>query len=191
MRVAGQPSWRIAIDEWNSSLELALWIRAAERIYVPPGGVVPGPLDLDLLPAATVTDRSALIEGWHTWWHSIVLDPPLPGAYEPPDFPDLAGWPALAAVVRARWEEAYRWHRRRSRRGIAEFRPSVTNVQVVAAVEREIGHPAAPFELEFLVLPVLDDEIRRVRDLRFLVPERVYTGQRWPEWLRGLVRSVA
>ncbi len=112
-------------------------------------------------------------------------------SYGPPDFAGLAGSPALAAITRARWEEAHRWHRRRKRHGIAELRPSETNLEVVASVEREIGHPAAPFEVEFVILPVLDDEIRRVRDLRFLVPERVYTSARWPQWLHGLVRSVA
>jgi hypothetical protein len=191
MQVAGGSSWRIAIDEWNESLALPLWIRAAERINVPPGGVVPGPLDVDLLPEASATDRSALVEGWHTWWYAVVGGPSTAGVYDPPDFAELDRWPALAAVVRARSGEAYRWHRRRKRRGTSELRPSSTNIQVVAGVEREIGHRAAPFELEFVLLPVLDEEIRRVRDLRFLVPERVYLSARWPDWLRGLVRSVA
>ncbi|WP_279580091.1 hypothetical protein [Fodinicola feengrottensis] len=151
------------------------------------------PAGLRLAAGRIRPHRSTLVEGWHTWWHAVAgaADSAPLESYGPPDFAGLAGSPALAAITRARWEEAHRWHRRRKRHGIAELRPSETNLEVVASVEREIGHPAAPFEVEFVILPVLDDEIRRVRDLRFLVPERVYTSARWPQWLHGLVRSVA
>lgn len=201
------PSWRIAIDEWNFALELPLWIRAAERINVPAGGMIPGPLDMDPLPVASEGERTGLAEGWHAWWHDVIdasratipsadyrhvrVHGPSALSYAPPDFTGLAGWPDLAEIVRTRWADAERWNHRRKRRGVAELVPSRTNGDIVADVEAELGHQAAPFDIEFVLLPVRDEQIRRVRDLRFLVPEMVYTGPLWPQWLRGLVRSVA
>ena len=42
MQLAGSPSWRISEDRWPESFDWALWVRAAERIDVASGGVVPG-----------------------------------------------------------------------------------------------------------------------------------------------------
>jgi hypothetical protein len=47
MRMAGSPSWRISEDRWPEPFEVALWFRAAERIAVAPGGVVPGEPDVE------------------------------------------------------------------------------------------------------------------------------------------------
>lgn len=47
-----------------------------------------------------------------------------------------------------------------------------------------------PFLAEFVVLRVLDDEIRRVGESRYLVPERVYDGPRFAGWLRELVTRL-
>ena len=62
---------------------------------------------------------------------------------------------------------------------------------MVADVEDEIGRKARPFSLEFVVLPVRDDQIRPIRPTRWLVPERLYDSVRWPEHLRALVITVA
>ncbi len=54
MEVAPTRPWRIREERWNEEYDVPLWFRAAERIDVPAGGVVPGPAEIDPLP-----DRSA------------------------------------------------------------------------------------------------------------------------------------
>lgn len=54
-------------------------------------------------------------------------------------------------------------------------------------LERELGRKARPFSLEFVLLPVRDNQVRPVGPDRFLVPERVYDGPQWPGLLRGLL----
>ena len=110
----------------------------------------------------------------------------------PPDFPGLTSWPVLQRVVTRRWKEAHDWHTARKRAGIdAGLHRDLRIDRVVADVEDEIGRKARPFSLEFVVLPVRDDQIRPIRPTRWLVPERLYDSARWPEHLRALVITVA
>jgi hypothetical protein len=51
MGVAGTRPWQFSEDRWPETYEVPLWFRAAERIDVPAAGVVPGPADIDALPA--------------------------------------------------------------------------------------------------------------------------------------------
>ena len=202
MRVLGTRSWQIRLDRWSQAHDVALWFRAAERIDAPAGGEVPGPLDVSPVPTRSATVDADLAAGWHAWWHAIVTMPaptlPGPGAefvppdvgFYPPDFERLAPWPALHEVVAHRWHEAYEWHN--ARKGAALVagrhipRHSREN-EVVSRVERELRRRVAPFLLDLIALPVLDDEVRPITDGRFLVPERVYDGDGWPDVLRALV----
>ncbi len=59
--------------------------------------------------------------------------------------------------------------------------------RVVAELERELGRKARPFSLDFVLLPVRDEQVRLAGTGRYLVPERVYDSPRWPEVLRGLL----
>jgi hypothetical protein len=131
MEVAPTRPWRIREERWNEEYDLPLWFRAAERIGVPAGGVVPGRAEIDPLPdrSAAPADPGELATGWLAWWEALVgqlplrepLDPSrLPSAMVftgPPDFAGLADWPVLQRVVAARWHEATDWHRRRSPHG--------------------------------------------------------------------------
>jgi len=56
-----------------------------------------------------------------------------------------------------------------------------------AELERELGRKARPFSLDFVLLPVRDDQVRPIGPDRYLVPEGVCDGPRWPELLRGLL----
>jgi hypothetical protein len=60
-------------------------------------------------------------------------------------------------------------------------------VQAVHDLERELGRPVMPFELDFVILPVRDDQIRQTRPDRYLIPERLRDGSRWPQLLRDLL----
>lgn len=178
------------MDRWSESYDWALWFRAAERIPVPAGGIVPGLLDLDPAPPSTVAGVT-LVEGWQAWWHSVVYAQPGPPLASPPDFAALARWPALQEVVARRWTEAHDWHTDRKRIGLAtHLPPSMRENEVVSQVERALGRQVAPFRLDLAVLPVRDEELRQVDDARYLVSEHVYDGPRWPELLRPLVTAL-
>ena len=59
--------------------------------------------------------------------------------------------------------------------------------RVMAELERELGRKGRPFSLEFVLLPVRDDQVRQIGPERYFVPERLYDGPQWPGLLRGLV----
>jgi hypothetical protein len=218
MRKGDGPSWTISTDRWNQAYDWALWMRAAERIDTPAGGVVPGPLDIDPLPTPSTgpdADKRRfadpaqvlahdLAEGWLGWWHGLTRmprwrpeqtsGPPPQLAFLPPDFPGLARWPDLRRVVADRWQEGHEWHTRRKFAGVSRFHhdlPKLPESLVVLQVEGELGRRMPPFELELILLPVLDEEIREVTPARYLVPESVYDGPGWTEWLRPVVTRLA
>jgi hypothetical protein len=211
--LGGGPSWQISTDRWNQAFDWALWMRAAERIDAPAGGLVPGPLDIDALPEpSTGPDKRRfadpaqvlahdLVPGWLGWWDGLarmprwrpeqMSGPPPQLAFLPPDFPGLARWPDLQRVVAERWQEGHEWHTRRKFAGIHHDVPQPRESLLVLDVERELGRRVPAFELEFILLPVLDEEIREVTPTRYLVPESVYDGPGWTEWLRPLVLRLA
>jgi hypothetical protein len=207
----GDLSWRIAVDRWNQEYDWALWLRAAERIDAPAGGAVPGPLDLDPLPAPTAdADPAELRTGWLAWWRALTTRPswqPVDGWPDlpprdwpgfvagPPDFAGLADWPELQRVAAARWTEADAWHDPRKLAGIQAMHQDpaaqLRNNRTVGEVEKRLRRRVPPFSLEFILLPVRDEEIRQPRPERYLVPERVYDSPRWTDWLGLLVTRLA
>jgi hypothetical protein len=203
MGLRGGASWQIRISQARQDLELPLWVRAVERIEAA-GALVPGPLDLDPLPPPSPTDveghrarqrADEMAEGWAVWWDAEVRRPsarpptlPRTGhSFQPPDFDGLRRWPYLREVVSRRWTEALRWQRDRKRAATDSALRSPDNGRVVREVERWLGRPVRPFVLELIVLPVLDDEVRRVWDEQYLVPERSYEGPGWPDILQRIV----
>jgi hypothetical protein len=201
MRLAGSLSWRISVDRWPEAFDVALWFRAAERIGVGSGGVVPGAAYVEPLPDPSTgsSDAAELAAGWLAWWHALVELPPLSPpfdrarppallAFTPPEFPALAAWPALHRAVTSRWMQAQDWHNARMTAGLeAGLHGDARIGQVVAELERELGRKARPFSLDFVLLPVRDDQVRPIGPDRYLVPEGVCDGPRWPELLRGLL----
>jgi len=201
MRLAGSPSWRISEDRWPESFDWALWFRAAERIDVGPGGVVPGAADVEPLPDSStdLSDADELAAGWLAWWQLLIELPPLSPpsdpahppavlAFSPPDFPGLANWPVLRRAVTRRWRRAHDWHTARMKAGFEADRSGDDRIgRVMAELERELGRKGRPFSLEFVLLPVRDDQVRQIGPERYFVPERLYDGPQWPGLLRGLV----
>jgi hypothetical protein len=196
MRRLGTESWRIAVDRSNLLFDFALWLRAVERIDVPPDPFVAGPLDDE--PAAEPTAGAVLSEAWLGWWRDLIGLPPwtFAGAEDPlphldlssPDALGLARWPELQRVVMARWEEGTRWHRTRRP---PQVYPGENNVGDAAIeVERELGRPLRPFRLDLVLLPVRDTTVRQVTSERYLVPERVFDGLRGARWLTDLLRRI-
>lgn len=205
MRFAGASSWQVRVDQGVTELDLALWVRAVERIPIPAGGLIPGPLDLDPIPPASEPrlDVAEGIDGWASWWAQLLdVAPPNPrlvALARDPDvdlqetrFPWLLAWPDLHRVVNQRTREASRWHDDRKFVGIRDTFPPLHrhDGDVVRQLEHDLHRKAPPFVCEILVLPVLDDEIREFSPGRFLVPERVYNGPAWPATLTELVRPL-
>ncbi|WP_042396948.1 hypothetical protein [Streptacidiphilus carbonis] len=211
MRYAGSDSWTISIREWEQQLEWALWLRAAERIPVPAGGAIPGPLDIDPLPEPTTDAGEALADGWRFWWHAVLnlqSDPrrgvgTVPGGplsegwFVPPDFEALAPHPELQRLVAARWPEMAHWQNARKSAGMAALRDASGPANrlscegdIVRAVEAEIGHRAAPFALCLVLIPVADDEFRSLGARTFLVPEHLRGTPTYANWLHRLIRAV-
>ncbi len=195
---------QISTYRWNQAFDWALWIRAAERIPVPAGGLVPGPLLINLPPepsGVSIPPGAALAEGWRDWWESLARMPrwqpdPLAGrppqlAYLPPDFPGLSRYPELQRIAVDRWREAHDWHTARKAAGLDRYQPQPRESLLVLEIERELGRRVPAFDLEFILLPVLDEEIREVTPTRYLVPESVYDGPQWTDRLRPLVRHLA
>ena len=201
MHLAGTSSWRISEDRWPEPFDVALWFRAAERIDVAPGGVVPEEPDVEPLPdpGTDPSNAAELTAGWLAWWHSLVglssISPPFDPAHPPallafvaPDFPGLAAWPALRRAVTGRWRQAQDWHNARMKAGLeAGLHRDRRTGQVVAELERELGRKVRRFSLDLVLLPVRDEQVRPAGADRYLVPERVYDGPLWPGLLRGLL----
>jgi hypothetical protein len=165
MHHAGSPSWEVRVDRWSQRYDVPLWIRAAERINVPAGGVIPGPLEADVLPSPSLSVEATpeLVSGWETWWKAVVdppavIDrsaPPEAGPYDPPDFSGLARWPTLQRVSRSRWPEIREWNSERKRAGIK--RGIHVNGQIdstMRQLELALGRAAAPFTLDLVLVPV-------------------------------------
>ncbi len=101
----------------------------------------------------------------------------------PPDFDGMADWPVLRRVLAGRWHEATDWYRRRKIAGLAAGHPHhLQAVHAVRELERELGRRVKPFELDFVLLPVRDDQIRPLRPGRYLVPQRLRDGPAGPSY---------
>lgn len=198
----GPISWRMNIRRWDFLLDCALWIRAAERIEPPAHRLVPGPLDVDLPPAPSRSgglSDDILGAEWLGWWLSLV-DPTrqpvrpradLEPADDTPDPLGLAPYPALRLIVARRAGDAGDWHNTRRDRDFERHVPGSSVTGTVAnEMERSLGRPLRPFNVEFVLLPVRDEVIRRVDEEHYLIPEQVYDSHRWPVWLRNLLTRI-
>jgi hypothetical protein len=192
--------WRMSLDAAPEMITCALWIRAAERLQIPSDPLVPGPLDIDRPPPPISIGDEVIAEQWLGWWYSLVAprrrswQPPGPDLQPADGTPDplgLAPYPLLAALVTKRWPQARAWQSARLREAIERrIQAPLTETLVVQALERRLGRRVRPFSLEFLLLPVRDYVIRKVDEERYLVPENVYYGPTWTDWLSRLLRSI-
>jgi len=202
----GSQAWKISIDCWSQSFEIALWFRAVEKIHPPASDIVPGPIALEPIPASHthLTDSAELAAGWSVWWEALAtapslptpsppLRPPEPGLFDPPHFEGLAQWPALRGVVESRWRDAAKWNAGRMRAGLdaGTHRERLQEGLVVAEIEKAIGRSARPFNLELVVLPVRDSQIRALSATRYSVPESLYHSEQYGLALRRIITALA
>ncbi len=201
----GSQAWKISIDRWSQAFEIALWFRAVEQIHVPTAGIVPGPIDLDPVPARSTdqADSAEMAAGWRVWWEALATAPTLPnpapplrpperGPFDPPHFGGLVQWAPLQRAAENRWRDACQWNAERLRVGLdAEtHRERLQEGLLVAEVEQSMGRSARSFDLELVVLPVRDDHIRALSSTRHLVPESLYSSEGYEPALRRIITAL-
>lgn len=196
VELAGSSSWRIEVDE-PQVLVVASFVRDAAglRPEVDPANpplepaVAPGPGGSEGDAAAAASAQ------WAAWWPRLLER----GAaalrdLEPPDFPALAGTPALQDLVRARFDDAVAWSGDR-RREHAEFaRDPRRNVEgdAVRAAERDLGRRARPFRLRVTELPVAGDGGWVFADDHVVVARALRRDpDAYRRWLRPVVARLA
>jgi hypothetical protein len=133
VQLAGSASWRFAESARDELPHVALFIRDAVGLPVPPGPLVPPPLAGDVPDhrgLLSEQDRQEAGLQWVDWWATVIgsavearqagPDPDRDTMWQalaarreragsPPDFAALADRPALHRVVAETFPEAHRW----------------------------------------------------------------------------------
>jgi hypothetical protein len=181
-------------------LMIALHVRDAAGLEVRSDVVVPQlvpevPLDGALAPYAT-EDAAAQ---WGEWWDSLLdRHPEFDGL--PPRlldrFPPLPEH--LRALIEVELPTAEAWYNARKREDLDQLRatgrpPAVLPIgRVVQEVERELGRPAAPFDLLISLLPVYGSWGRRVRRDHVLISRGLgREAAEFEAFLAPVVRELA
>ncbi|HEY3481274.1 MAG TPA: hypothetical protein VGL02_20465 [Streptomyces sp.] len=113
MRHADSPSW--SFTEGNPWIfHLALFVRDATHLPVPPSPDVPPPLLTRPEPVGVPlsVDTGAAAEQWLAWWRRIVrleVNERWRGLFHPPGFDSLAQSPDLRSLLTAHYLTAAEW----------------------------------------------------------------------------------
>lgn len=176
VRTVGSASWRLDVFD-SDSAELALFVRDAVALAVPPTAGVPPALDdpvADRRYHLSDRDRAEASAQWLPWWEQILelefgLKRSLHRAAEghapdvlaeirkvgdAPEFTALAHVPQLRAAVQASFDDMSRWRRRRMSQREAPFEGDVVKQAVDdVAFDRQV--PVNTLSGALLVLPVV------------------------------------
>jgi len=193
MRFDSSPSWRVGEDmAWP--LAVALYIRDVLRLPVTVPFFVPplSPAVPEQFPVTSPDLDDALADEWELWFADLLanhLDMPRGGSIQYFSLWDRA--PGLRDAVEKHFESAA------AAAGLAfdgYFHTVVVDktlgmsmTRLVAAIERELGHRAAPFHLDVRVLPVEGEWIYRSGLNQVLVSE---TTRKDPAALRRLLGPI-
>lgn len=167
----------------------ALGLPATKPFFIPP--VVPEVIER--IPVTGPLIDVAHADEWVLWFSDLLadhLDMPSNAGIEYMWLADRA--PAFQAIVESHFDAAWA-AANRSRQAYGDYFHRNLRVQgmlitkLVASIEKEIGHRAAPFELDVRVLPVDGFWLHRVSQHRVLLSE---SARRDKDQLRRLLGPV-
>ncbi|MGO4384197.1 hypothetical protein [Specibacter sp. RAF43] len=182
MHHTGGPGWRITMDTCGPML-IALYIRDVAGLV---GAGSPALSHVD--PHVRAADHSrltaqlggteALRDQWEVWWSRLVASYPRPEpALTPPEFPELAGLPALQRVVQAHFGAALTWSREQSKAYslLSAERETLGGHKILADLvqnrEMELGRSARDFTLSIVEMPLAEPRAW------FIEPDRLIMSQ--------------
>ncbi|MEO8219973.1 MAG: hypothetical protein ABI563_04230 [Specibacter sp.] len=167
MHHTGGPGWRITMDTCSPMLT-ALYIRDVAGLD---GAGTPAlshvaptvrPADHSMLTSG-VGGAEALRDQWEVWWNRLLANfPDNQQKLTPPDFPELAGMPALQRVAHAHYGAAVTWSREQAQLYalMAAQRETLGGHKILADLvenrELELGRRAREFTLSIVEVPLAE-----------------------------------
>jgi len=133
---------------------------------------------------AEVGGEAALRYQWEFWWSQLVAQSP--GAeptLSPPDFPEIAGMPALQRVVQAHYGAALNWEQEQCRAYslMAAERETLGGHKILADLvqnrEMELGRSARDFTLTIVEMPLAEQRAWFIEPDRLIMSEHLIDDQ--------------
>lgn len=178
MQQAGQPSWRIEIDE-PQPLVIGLFVRDVAGLTSRHDWL---PHCVPTVPPANGQAPAEAARQWDLWWDgALQTDGDMHGRsreelaalwWTPPDFESLRSTPALQATVASHFPDAVTWSRERKREhidlmtGASDRRRvrrargrALLETEMVADLEHKLGRRAQPFQLRITEIPVAGKQL--------------------------------
>ncbi|MDJ0317599.1 hypothetical protein QMG40_10430 [Arthrobacter sp. H35-MC1] len=188
MHHTGGPGWRITMDTCPPML-MALYLRDAAGLVgagtpalshvVPPVKAA----DHSML-TADVGGSEALRDQWEFWWRTILHNfAEKQENFSPPDFPELAGMPALQRVAHAHYGAALNWSREQSKQYslMATARETHGGHKILADLvhnrEMELGRSARDFTLAIVEIPLSEPRAWFIEPNRLIMSSNLLDDQ--------------
>lgn len=198
MHHTGGPGWRITMDTCTPML-MALYFRDVAGLS---GAGTPSLSQV--APTVRAADHSMLISGvggtdalrdqWEFWWsrllHSYPNNQP---NLSPPDFPELAGMPALQRVAHAHFGAAVSWADEQEQvySSMAAQRETMGGHKILADLvqnrEMELGRSARDFTLTIVEVPLAEPRAWFIEPNRLIMSSHLLDDQ---ENFRSYVQPV-
>lgn len=198
MHHTGGPGWRITMDTCTPML-LALYFRDVAGLS---GAGTPSLSQV--APAVRAADHSMLISGvggtdalrdqWEFWWSQLLQSyPARQPNLSPPDFPELAGMPALQRVAHAHFGAATSWAREQTQiySSMTAQRETMGGHKILADLvqnrEMELGRSARDFTLTIVEVPLAEARAWFIEPNRLIMSSHLLDDQ---EKFRSYVQPV-
>ncbi|WP_218712452.1 hypothetical protein [Arthrobacter sp. BF1] len=198
MHHTGGPGWRITLDTCTPML-MALYFRDVAGLA---GAGTPALSHV--APAVRAADHSMLISGvggvaalrdqWEFWWSRLLqAHPSNEPNISPPDFPELAGLPALQRVAQAHFGAAVSWSREQEQvySSMAAQRETLGGHKILADLvqnrEMELGRSSRDFTLTIVEVPLAEPRAWFIEPNRLIMSSHLLDDQ---ENFRSYVQPV-
>lgn len=188
MHHTGGPGWRITMDTCTPML-MALYLRDVAGLVgagTPAlSNVAPAvrPADHTMLTAG-VGGNDALRDQWEVWWGRLLQGfPENQASLTPPDFPELAGMPALQRVAHAHYGSALTWSREQAQlySMMAAQRETLGGNKILADLvqnrEMELGRSARDFTLTIVEVPLAEQRAWFIEPNRLIMSSHLLDDQ--------------